>query len=353
MRLKKKRINLAVLFDQANIRYLTGFRLNRATSSVLTVDRVGEVTFIVALMDFERAKRDCWIENILRFPEDTPDYLSILREPLKGHPRRIGIEPNAITCYQKEHLKRLCNSAVEFQSVEEDLAKLRAIKFRVELEAIRTAAAIADKAMHGAIKKAMTTRDMSEVEISSYAEYVMRIEGAEGTSFEPFVMSGQNAWLPQRISSEKKVREGEMILFDMGAVYAGYCSDLTRTFSLGGLNKEQRKVFEVAFRAQQAAIEAIRPGKKAGEIDRVARNIIDKEGFGGYFPHLTGHGLGHSIHEIPIIDRGVDTVLEPNMVVTIEPGIYLPGVGAARVEDMVLITETGHEVLTETERELI
>ncbi|UCD71082.1 MAG: M24 family metallopeptidase, partial [Syntrophobacterales bacterium] len=115
----------------------------------------------------------------------------------------------------------------------------------------------------------------------------------------------------------------------------------------------QRRVFEVAFRAQQAAIEAIRPGKKAGEIDWVARNIINKEGFGGYFPHLTGHGLGHSIHESPIIDRGVDTVLKPNMVVTIEPGIYLPGVGAARVEDMVLITETGHEVLTESERELI
>lgn len=351
-RLGKKELDVALLFDQASIRYFTGFRLNRATSSILIVDRDGELTFIVALLDFERAKRDCWIENALHFPEDTPDYLAILREPLRGHPKRIGIEPNVLTYYQAEYLQRLCNGAV-LQSVEEDLAELRAIKSAQELAAIRGAAAIADKAMDEALKRATTARGATEEEVSTYAEYVMRLEGAEGTSFEPFLMSGENAWLPQRVSSNKSLNKGELILLDMGAVYQGYCSDLTRTFSLGGLNKEQRRIFEVAYEAQQAAIEAIQPGKQAGEIDRVAREVIEEEGYGKHFPHLTGHGLGLSVHEQPVINRGVDTVLEPNMVVTVEPGIYLPGVGAARVEDMVLITETGHEVLTKMERELI
>ena len=349
-RLRERGIDLAILFDRANIRYFTGFRLNRATSSILIVDRDGELAFIVALLDHERAKRDCWIENILHFPEDTPDYLSILRRPLRERPRRIGIEPSAITQYQAEYLKGLCEGA-ELHSVEEDLAELRAVKSLEELTALRRAAAIADRAMQEVLKKA--TRNKTEAEVSSYAEYVMKLEGAEGSSFEPFLMSGENAWLPQRISSDKKLKEGELCLFDMGAIYRGYCSDLTRTFSLGGLSKEQRRLFEVAYQAQQAAIAALRPGKKAKEIDQIAREAIEKEDLGDYFPHLTGHGLGLSIHEQPIIDRGVNTILKPNMVVTIEPGIYLPGVGAARVEDMVLITETGCEVLTKTERELI
>ena len=348
-RLGEREIDLAILFDQANIRYFSGFRLNRATSSILIVDRDGELAFIVALLDHERARRDCWIENILHFPEDTPDYLSILRRPLRRRPRRIGIEPGAITQYQAEYLKGLYEGT-ELLSVEEDLAELRAVKSQEELTALRQAAAIADKAMQEALKKARAG-NVTEAEVSAYAEYMMKLEGAEGPSFEPFLMSGENAWLPQRISSDKRLKEGELCLFDMGAVYQGYCSDLTRTFSLGGLDKEQRRIFEIAYRAQQAAIEAIRPGKRAGEIERAAREVIERAGFKN--PHLTGHGLGLSIHERPIIDRGVDTILKPGMVVTIEPGIYLPGVGAARVEDMVLITETGYEILTRTERELI
>jgi len=339
------------LFNPANIRYLTGFRLNNSASSILVVNHDGEVIYIIPLLDLERAKRDCWMEQIIPFPEDAPDYLWILKKILGNSPKALGIEENSITHSQVEYLKDIYDDQVEFKSIQGYLADLRAIKSEEEIEAIRKAAAIADKVMWETLK--MAEDGVTEVEISAYAEYLMKLEGAEGASFEPFLMSGGNAWLPQRISSNRKLREGELILFDMGAVYQGYCSDLTRTFSLGNLDKKQRQIFEVAYKAQQAAIAAIRPGKKAEEIDRIAREVIEKEGFGKYFPHLTGHGLGLSIHEIPIIDHDIDRVLEPNMVVTVEPGIYLAGVGAARVEDMVLITETGYEVLTETKRELI
>lgn len=351
-RLREKALDLAVLFDRANIRYFAGFRLNRAASSVLVIDKSGSLTFIVARLDYERAKRDCWIEseNVLFFPEDTPDYLRVLHPSLKKA-KTIGIEEKSITHYQFSYLQKICGDEMELESIESDLSQLRAIKSPEEIEMIRRAAAIADEAMtkvFQTVKKGMT-----EAEVSSYAEYVMKTEGAEGASFEPFLMSGENAWLPQRLSSQKKLKEGELMILDLGAIYGGYCSDLTRTFGLGDLTRAQEKIFKVALKAQQAAIAAIKPGVKAAEVDGIAREIIERDGFGGYFPHLSGHGVGLSIHESPIIDRSVETFLSPGMVTTIEPGIYFPGVGAARIEDMVLITETGHELLTRAEREVI
>jgi Xaa-Pro aminopeptidase len=139
----------------------------------------------------------------------------------------------------------------------------------------------------------------------------------------------------------------------MGAKYQGYCSDLTRTISLGSLNSKQREIFAVVFAAQQKALMAIRPGMRAAEIDEIARMHIADCGYGQYFPHITGHGLGISIHEAPILNAQTDLLLKPNMVLTVEPGIYVKGAGAARVEDMVLVTEHGYEVLTKSIYDLI
>ncbi|MFQ5794278.1 MAG: M24 family metallopeptidase [Candidatus Bipolaricaulia bacterium] len=357
-RLEEREIDVVLLFDTANLRYFTGFRLNRAAHAILMIGRDGRIYFIVARLDYERARRDCWIhnKNIRHFLEDTPEPLSVLRDLLGSFkPRSIGIEVETITCHQAEYLKALSRSVTSvvphMEAIDADLLRMRAIKSEAEIEVIRKAAAIADRVMQVALQRAKP--GVTEAEISSYVQYLMVKEGAEGPSFEPFLMSGENAWLPQRVSTEKPLAAGELVLFDMGTIYQGYCSDITRTFSLGGLSNEQSKLFRVAYQAQQAAIEAVRPGVTGGEVDRVARAVIAAEGLGDHFPHLTGHGLGLAIHEMPILDVGRETVLEPNMVVTVEPGIYLAGVGAARVEDMVLVTEDGHEVLTKTERELI
>lgn len=353
-RLSEESIDKIILFNRANIRYYTGFRMNAASFSILIIDRDGEVCLIVPLLDYQRARRDCWIDNksIDHFPEDTPDYLKALESSLLSNsPKKIGLEENSITHHQMSYLKELCPKSAKFNSIDQMLLKLRSIKTESELEIIRKAASIADKAMTKALE--MIKEGTTEAEISAYAKYVMECEGAEGPSFEPFVMSGENAWLPQRISTKKELAEGELTVFDMGAICGGYCSDLTRTFCLGEASKEQKKIFKVAYQAQRRAIDTIKPGKKAWEIDNAAREIIENHGYGEYFPHLTGHGVGIDIHEHPILDKGVKMVLEPNMVTTVEPGIYLPEVGAARVEDMVLVTEDGSEILTQTKRSLM
>lgn len=350
LELQKKNIDAAILFSYSNIRYFTGVRINEAIDTILIISNEGEVTYLVPVLDYTRITNTCWIDNVITFPEDNPNYLTPLGE-IFGDKKinTVGIEKDTITFHKMNFLNEILQARLV--PIDDLLIGIRAVKTDDEIAIIREAARIADKAMQASL--GLLREGITEAEISSYASYIMKKEGAEGDSFEPFVMSGKNAWLPQRFSSNKKINIGEMIIFDMGAKYEGYCSDLTRTFSLGGLNKEQKEIFNIAYSAQKEAISAVKPGIRASELDKIARDYISRHGFGKYFPHITGHGLGISIHETPILDKDSDTILEANMVVTVEPGIYMKDIGAARVEDMVLVTKDGYEVLTSTERMLI
>lgn len=347
--LNKEDLDAVILGNKANVRYFTGIRFNTASFSILFVSKEGDVTFLTAALDYNRAKKTCWIKDIRKFPEDNPNYLEPLKQVLQGkNYRRIGVEFSTVTVEREILIKEVAKG--QLINIENEMLKLRIIKDKDEIENIKVAAKIADKAMTEAL---MVIRDgIKEYEISAVAQNVMMKEGAEGLSFEPFVMSGENSWLPQRFSTDKQFKKGELALFDMGCIFNGYCSDITRTFTLGGLSDEQKQLFQIAYRAQQKAIEAVRPGVTAEEIDKVARDFIADNGYGDYFPHLTGHGLGLDIHEMPIVDVGIKTVLEPGMIITIEPGIYVEGIGASRVEDMVLVTEDGYELLTNAPREL-
>lgn len=349
-RMREERLDLVLLFDRDNVRYFTGFRLNRAVSSILAVSPDEGPTYLVAQLDLERAKRDCFIKCVVPFPEDTPNYLRALAQLFRIAPRRIGVEKDALTLRQAEYLRELGQREPEFVDIRGLTSDLRAIKSPEEIAAIRRAAAIADRVM-GRIR-AEVRPGAREADLASLTEHLAVQEGAEGNSFEPFLMSGKNAWLPQRVASRKTLEEGELALFDMGVVYEGYCSDLTRTFAVGEVSDERRRLFDVALAAQRAAMEALQPGVAAGDVDRAARAVIEEAGLGQYFPHITGHGLGVSTHEAPILDRGREDPLRPGMVLTVEPGVYVPGVGAARVEDMVLVTPAGHEVLTAAPRAL-
>lgn len=343
-------LDLALLFDRDNIRYFTGFRLNRAVSSMLAISPTEGATYIVAKLDLNRAKRDCWIERIIPFPEDTPNYLDALQTLFRPAIGSIGVEKDTVNLAQAEYLRKLAGDDCELVDVRPFTSKLRVVKSPQEIEKLRLAADIASHAMQRVQGEIRAGKH--EVDLSSWAEYLMMQDGAEGSSFEPFFMCGENAWLPQRISSQKILKEGEMALLDMGAIYDGYCSDTTRTFAVGELSGTQREIFHIAQRAQQAAIDLIRPGVAACDVDAAARTVIEGAGYGEFFPHLTGHGVGLSSHEAPIVDRGVDMVLEPGMVLTVEPGVYVPGVGAARVEDMVVVTDSGCELLTTAPRGL-
>jgi len=344
-------LDLVLLFDRDNVQYFTDFQMNRAANSILAVGRDGSATYIVARLDLKRAERDCWIQDVIAFPEDTPDYLSVLKEMLDHPSRRVGVETDTVTLRQAEDLKKLAGEGLELVDVSETTQKLRVIKSPEEIAYLRQTARIADDVMEQ-IRREIRPGAI-EAELVGKTEYLIRQASPEGPSFEPFMMSGQDAWLPRRVVSAKPLGEGDLVLLDMGVLYGGYCSDLTRTFVVGEPSDAQRRLFQVARKAQQAAAEAIRPGVTAGEVDAAARQVIEAEGWGQFFPHLTGHGVGLSIHEPPIVDKGAEMVLRPGMVTTVEPGIYLPGVGAARVEDMVLVTPSGHEMLTTANRNLI
>ena len=348
--LQEKNIDILVLFDADNIRYYADFRMNKATESILVIGNDGIVHYIIPPLDYQRALESCWIGNLITFPEDTPNYLNPLKELYQQKKiRRIGIEASAAS-YHKVHFLKEVFSA-EHIPIDQILVTMRAQKTAAELELIRESARIIDTTMAACV--GYMQEGMSEAEVSGYARYIMEKEGAEGAAFDPFLMSGVNACLPQRFSSEKKLQKGELFIFDMGAKYQGYCSDLTRTISFGGITSKQEEIYEVAFAAQQKALKAVRPGIPASEIDKIARDYIADCGYGDYFPHITGHGLGISVHEMPILNAETELLLKPNMVVTVEPGIYVRGTGAARVEDMVLLTDEGYEVLTKSRYDYI
>jgi len=265
--------NAALITGRGNLRYFTDFRLNRAASAILVILGSGDVFFLVAKLDLERAKRDCPNFKIISFPEDTPTYLDGLRQILKKEKiKRLAIESN-LTYSQMQFINELLPEA-SFSLLDKFLLKLRALKDAEEIERLKRAALIADRVITKVLQNATTGK--TELELVGLAKYLIAQEGGEDESFEPFLMSGENAWLPQRIATEKKIKEGELILFDMGAIYRGYCSDITRTFSLGRLTDEQKDVFRIALNAQQKAIEAIRPGIASQEIDRVARSYIEE-----------------------------------------------------------------------------
>ena len=193
---------------------------------------------------------------------------------------------------------------------------------------------------------------MSELEIVAEIEYEMKKKGVEKMSFATTVLAGAKAALPHGTPDQTKVKKGDFVLFDLGVVYNGYCSDITRTVAFGDVRKEHKKVYETVLNAQMAAVDAVKPGMTCSELDKVARNIIQEAGYGEYFTHRLGHGLGISIHEYPSVTETNNLTLKEGMVFTIEPGIYIPGQVGVRIEDDVVVTKTGREVLTKFPKSL-
>ena len=172
-------------------------------------------------------------------------------------------------------------------------------------------------------------------------------------SFETIIASGERSALPHGRASEAKIPGSGFVVCDFGVILTGYCSDMTRTVYVGRPSEEARQIYEAVKSAQQAAVESVRPGISVGEVDEAARKVLQKEGLGRHFTHSTGHGVGLEIHEAPRVAAGQEQLLQPGMVITIEPGAYIPGRWGVRIEDMVVVTETGCEVLTPTSKEFI
>jgi Xaa-Pro aminopeptidase len=229
--------------------------------------------------------------------------------------------------------------------------KLRMIKDEGELRIMQEAAALADRTFSHILTKLKP--GVSELDIALEIEIFIRQNGGTSTSFDTIVASGERSALPHGRASERVLREGEFVKLDFGAYYKGYCSDITRTVVLGKPTPKHRDIYEKVLEAQLACLAGLKPGMTGREGDALARDIIVKHGFGDHFGHGTGHGLGMEIHESPRLSRTDETVLEPGMVVTVEPGIYLPGFGGVRIEDDVVITDSGIRVLTQSTKQFI
>jgi Xaa-Pro aminopeptidase len=259
---------------------------------------------------------------------------------------RIGFETSRMTCKQLQDIEKELDAVkpgVELVPDENAVEAIRLIKDPDEIERTRQALAIAEKAFLGVVDE--LEAGMSEKEAAWLLEKSMRESGAEALSFPSIVASGPNSALPHAIPGERKIMPNEPVLFDWGAVFCGYCSDTSRTTILGEADDTFNKVFQTVIDAQKMAIAAIKGGVSSRDVDRIAREHIEAKGYKGRFGHGLGHGTGLAVHEAPALSPLKDTQLEAGMLVTVEPGIYIPEWGGVRVENQVVVKEDGAEVL--------
>lgn len=252
----------------------------------------------------------------------------------------------------KEYFKlKKALGEIPLTSFSQKLNELRMIKTEEEIEYIKEAELICCRSFEkilGVIKPGL-----SEKEVAAELEYYLRLEGGEGTSFETIVVSGKRSSLPHGIPSEKKIEKGDFLTLDFGCMFKGYCSDMTRTIVVGKASEMQKKVYNVVKEAQKAGLDSIYEGKSASQADGCAREVIEKNGYGKYFGHALGHGVGLMIHELPTLSPKSEVVLKENMVVSCEPGIYIPDFGGVRIEDLVCVKKDKCLNLTQAAKELI
>lgn len=344
-RLKKAGVSALLVTNRKDIRYLTGFVGDDSWALVRTGSKQVHV-----LSDFrfeEQIRNEAPHVKAIMRQKSLADALKDLIEPLKLE--RIGLQVDHTTLAQRKTLAKAVGTR-RLADLEDGLLAQRAIKDEDEVNRIRKALDIQQKAY---LKTIATIKSgQSEFQIAGLLEYNMRSLGADGVSFPSIVAADANGSLPHAIPGQTKTRKGGSLLIDWGARYQGYCGDLTRVIGLGGMSAKMREIYQIVLDAQLAAIEAIGPGKAMKEIDAVARDYITRAGYGEAFGHSLGHGVGLDIHEQPTLSTRSEGGLQPGHVVTVEPGIYLPGVGGVRIEDVVLVTERGGQVLSRLPKDL-
>lgn len=262
--------------------------------------------------------------------------------------QRIAFESEYITVEQLHKWEQ--EFKVEFVPTKDWVFEMRIIKSKAEISKIKKAAEIADQALTTVMQ--MIEPGITELEVALELEFTMRKLGAEDISFDPIVGSGPRGALPHALPSEREFTHGDFIVIDMGCIYQGYCSDMTRTLLIGEPTDKHLEVYNLVLEAQLASLEAVKAGVRGVDVDKVARDIITEGGYGENFGHGLGHGVGLEIHEEPRLSPLSEKTLEPNMIVTVEPGIYLPGWGGVRIEDLVVVTDSGCDILSQTSKDL-
>jgi Xaa-Pro aminopeptidase len=319
-----------------NVRWLTGFTGSNAAAVV------GATGLRRFLTDFRYLTQSAAEVDAAWTTEIGTDLLELaVRELPEG---KLGFDDAQLPVKQHARLAELLPEGVELVAAGGLVEDLRAIKDAGELEKIRAAARLADAALEEVLGRGLAGR--TERDVALDLEVTMRRAGAEAVSFPPIVAHGAHGSLPHAEPRDVEIAAGTLVVIDWGAQLDGYASDCTRTFATGDVDPRDAEVYDVVLRAQEEALAAVRPGPTGREVDAIARAIIDAAGHAEHFGHGLGHGVGLEVHEGPRLSKQGEAALAAGMVVTVEPGVYLPGAVGVRIEDLVAVTEEGHEVLT-------
>jgi len=340
-----------VITHLPNIRYFSGFT---GSSAVLVITQSNTVLFTDGRYP-SQARAEVQGAKIIvgrKAPIfSAAAWLARNRPKFRKSRIRIGVEGEHLPIAARTRFSKILPSGFLLREAPQLAEQARMIKDAAEIELIRRAAHLA-AGLFGLVLERLRS-GITEAEVAAELEYAARKSGAEAMSFPTIIGAGPRSALPHARASQAVIPPSGFVVCDFGVILAGYCSDMTRTVHVGQPSVEARKLYAAVLESQQAAVAAVRPGIKVADVDRVARKQLQKQGLSGYFTHSTGHGVGLEIHESPRLAAGQNELLRPGMVITIEPGVYVPGKWGVRIEDMVLVTERGCEVLTPTSKELI
>ena len=336
-------VEAILITNEYNRRYMTGFT---GTSGVAVVSQQ-DALFITDFRYTEQASEQ--VKEFRVVQHSGPIHEEVAKQVAAMGVKSLAFEKDAFAYGTYEVYNSAVN--VDFVPVSGLIEKIRLIKTEEEINIIKVACEIADNAFTHILN--FIKPGITELDVSNELEFFMRKQGATQSSFDTIVASGLRSALPHGVATNKVIEKGDFVTLDFGALYNGYISDITRTVAVGEPSEKLVDMYNTVLASQLLALEKVGPGLTGIQADAIARDYLKEKGYGEAFGHSLGHGIGLEVHEGPGLSMRSDTVLEPGMAVTIEPGVYLPGIGGVRIEDDILITETGNELLTHSSKELI
>jgi Xaa-Pro aminopeptidase len=349
LRLRELEVPALLVTHLSNIRYLCGFTGSAGILLVLAGPRGSRLLFFTDGRYTQQAADEVTGARVVIAKK--PALTEACDAVVKARVKLLGFEAEQLQYVTFQYLSRTLKGKVRLKPTAGVIENMRLVKDADEIEQIRAAVLLGSSLFPTALTSIRP--GVAETAVAGELELHARRAGAEKMSFDTIVASGVRSALPHGRASNQAIPGAGFIILDYGVILAGYCSDMTRTVHVGPVSAAHRRMYQAVKESQLASIDAVRPGVEVGKVDQAARDVLKKEGYDAFFIHSTGHGVGIDIHEPPRIAKGQKALLEPGMVITIEPGIYLPDDGGVRIEDMVLVTETGHEVLTPTDKNLI
>jgi Xaa-Pro aminopeptidase len=340
---RERELDALLVADLINVRWLTGFTGSNAAAVV----GPGVRRFVTDFRYLSQAAEQ--VDEAFGRAEIATDLLARVAEGLPEG-STLGFEDDHLTVKQHARLAELVGDRVSLVAAGGVVEELRLVKEPDEIDRVRAAARLADEALQEVLAGGSVGK--TERAVALELEFAMRRRGASGVAFPPIVAAGPHSALPHASPRDVEIPAGTLVTIDWGAMLDGYASDCTRTFATGEIDARDRDIFDLVLRAQEEALAAVRPGPLGREVDAVARAVIDEAGHAEHFGHGLGHGVGLDVHEGPRLSKQGDTPLAAGQIVTVEPGVYVPGHLGVRIEDLVVVTDSGHEVLSSLPKDL-